>query len=49
MFDISESHLTKVVQFLGKCGRLANVRGKGGGLSLAPAAEAICSTKARLH
>jgi Rrf2 family nitric oxide-sensitive transcriptional repressor len=41
-FDISENHLTKVVHFLGKNGWLANVRGKGGGLSLALPAEAIC-------
>jgi Rrf2 family nitric oxide-sensitive transcriptional repressor len=34
-FSISESHLTKVVHFLGKHGLLANVRGKGGGLGLA--------------
>ena len=33
-FAISESHLTKVVHFLGKHGWLANVRGKGGGLEL---------------
>ena len=39
-FGISESHLMKVVHFLGKHGFLANVRGKGGGLTLAkPAAE----------
>ena len=39
-FDISESHLTKVVHFLGKAGFLANVRGRGGGLRLArPAAD----------
>ena len=41
-FDISEHHLTKVVHFLGKCGWLANVRGKGGGMSLAMGADAIC-------
>ena len=41
-FDISEHHLTKVVHFLGKCGWLANVRGKGGGLSLAMSTDAIC-------
>jgi Rrf2 family nitric oxide-sensitive transcriptional repressor len=40
-FDISEHHLTKVVHLLGKCGWLANVRGKGGGLSLAMDADAI--------
>ena len=36
-FGISESHLMKVVHFLGKHGFLANVRGKGGGLTLAKA------------
>jgi len=41
-FDISEHHLTKVVHFLGKCGWLANMRGRGGGLSLAMDADAIC-------
>jgi Rrf2 family nitric oxide-sensitive transcriptional repressor len=34
-FEVSESHLMKVVHFLGKHGFLANVRGKGGGLALA--------------
>lgn len=33
-FDVSESHLMKVVHFLGQQGWLANVRGKGGGLQL---------------
>lgn len=40
-FDISESHLMKVVHFLGKHGFLANVRGKGGGLMLAKPPAAI--------
>jgi Rrf2 family transcriptional regulator, nitric oxide-sensitive transcriptional repressor len=40
-FGVSEHHLVKVVHFLGKCGWLANVRGKGGGLSLAVAPETI--------
>ena len=40
-FGISESHLMKVVHFLGKHGFLANVRGKGGGLTLAKAPEEI--------
>ena len=40
-FAVSEHHLTKVVHFLGKHGWLANVRGKGGGLSLAKAPDAI--------
>lgn len=34
-FDVSESHLTKVVHFLGKQGWLVTLRGKGGGLALA--------------
>ena len=33
-FDISRSHLTTVVQHLGKLGLLRNVRGRGGGLEL---------------
>ena len=40
-FEISESHLMKVVHFLGKHGFLANVRGKGGGLTLAKPPEEI--------
>ena len=40
-YEISENHLTKVVHFLGKAGWLTNVRGKGGGLELAMAPEAI--------
>lgn len=40
-FDISQNHLTKVAHFLGQCGWLANVRGKGGGLSLAMSTVAI--------
>jgi len=40
-FDISENHLMKVVHLLGKAGLLANVRGKGGGLALAKAPDAI--------
>jgi Rrf2 family nitric oxide-sensitive transcriptional repressor len=40
-FGISESHLTKVVHFLGKAELLANVRGRGGGLELARAPETI--------
>ena len=40
-FAVSEHHLTKVVHFLGKQGWLANVRGKGGGLSLASAPDSI--------
>ena len=40
-FEISENHLMKVVHLLGKAGLLANVRGKGGGLQLAKAPDAI--------
>jgi Rrf2 family nitric oxide-sensitive transcriptional repressor len=40
-FDISENHLMKVVHALGKAGLLANVRGRGGGVELARAPEAI--------
>jgi len=39
-FEISESHLVKVVHLLGREGFLLNTRGRGGGLQLArPAAE----------
>jgi Rrf2 family transcriptional regulator, nitric oxide-sensitive transcriptional repressor len=40
-YDISEHHLTKVVQSLGKAGFLTNVRGHGGGLELARPAREI--------
>jgi|SRR5450631_2472190 Rrf2 family nitric oxide-sensitive transcriptional repressor len=40
-FDLSENHLTKVVHFLGKEGWLANVRGKGGGMTLAMPPERV--------
>jgi Rrf2 family nitric oxide-sensitive transcriptional repressor len=40
-FDISENHLMKVVHLLGKERLLVNIRGKGGGLELARAPEAI--------
>ncbi len=41
VFGISENHLMKVSHVLGKAGVLANVRGKGGGLELAMAPNAI--------
>ncbi len=40
-FDIKANHLTKVVHHLGRCGWVATVRGKGGGLVLAMPAEQI--------
>jgi Rrf2 family nitric oxide-sensitive transcriptional repressor len=40
-FQVSENHLVKVVHFLGKQGWLTNVRGKGGGLELGMAPEAM--------
>ena len=40
-FGISESHLTKVVHFLGKRGFLAKHRGRGGGLALATQAAGV--------
>ena len=41
-FGVSQHHLTKVIHFLGKQGWVRTLRGKGGGLSLAKSAEAIC-------
>ena len=40
-FDISEHHVVKVVQFLGREGFLRNTRGRGGGMQLAAAPSAI--------
>lgn len=40
-FAVSAHHMTKVVHFLGQQGWLANARGKGGGMALALAPEAI--------
>ena len=40
-YGISEHHLTKVVHLLGKAGLLLNVRGHGGGITLARPAERI--------
>jgi Rrf2 family transcriptional regulator, nitric oxide-sensitive transcriptional repressor len=40
-YDISESHLTKVVHYLGKEGWVQTVRGKGGGLALVRSFESI--------
>ena len=40
-FVISESHLTKVVHFLGKKGLLNNTRGRGGGIELGCPADSI--------
>jgi len=40
-YDIKQNHLTKVVHFLGRQGWLTTVRGKGGGLQLAVAPQAI--------
>lgn len=41
VYEISRSHLMKVVQDLGQAGFLETVRGRGGGLRLGRAAESI--------
>ena len=41
VYDISKSHLMKVVQDLGQAGFLTTVRGRNGGLKLGRAAEEI--------
>ncbi|WP_157269738.1 RrF2 family transcriptional regulator [Azohydromonas aeria] len=41
-FDVSESHLNKIVHFLGKHGWIVTIRGKGGGLILSKAPRDIC-------
>jgi Rrf2 family nitric oxide-sensitive transcriptional repressor len=41
VFEVSESHLTKVVHALGRNGWVATARGKGGGLALAMPPAAI--------
>jgi len=40
-FGVKRNHLTKVVHFLGRCGWLRTVRGKGGGIQLAVPPEHI--------
>jgi Rrf2 family nitric oxide-sensitive transcriptional repressor len=48
-YRISESHLTKVVQSLGKQGFIETSRGRNGGLRLARAPETICLADVLRH
>jgi Rrf2 family nitric oxide-sensitive transcriptional repressor len=41
LYDISQNHLMKVVQDLGKAGFVRTVRGRGGGIALALPADRI--------
>jgi Rrf2 family transcriptional regulator, nitric oxide-sensitive transcriptional repressor len=41
LYDISQNHLMKVVQDLGKAGFVRTVRGRGGGIALAMPADQI--------
>ena len=41
LYDISQNHLMKVVQDLGKAGFVRTVRGRGGGIALARSADQI--------
>jgi Rrf2 family nitric oxide-sensitive transcriptional repressor len=41
LYDISQNHLMKVVQNLGKAGFVRTVRGRGGGIALAMPADRI--------